>query len=90
MIGESAIAILRRLIAPDRGDLSPAAAEAILHLGFADEDQSRLSELATKSNSGTLTQQEADEYDGYLEAADLISLWKSKARLSLKQHTSAA
>jgi len=40
-------------------------------------------ELAIKSNHRTLTPQEADEYDGYIAAADLLSLWHSKARLAL-------
>jgi len=49
-----------------------------------------MSELAAKSNEGTLTAVEAGEYDGYIAAADLISIWKSKARLSMRQHPSAA
>lgn len=49
-----------------------------------------MSELAAKSNSGILTPPEADEYDAYIAAADWLSLWKSKARLALKHHSSAA
>jgi hypothetical protein len=50
----------------------------------------RMGELASKCSDGTLTPEEASEYDGFIAAADLLSLWKSKARLSLKRHTSAA
>lgn len=49
-----------------------------------------MSELACKSNQGTLTPQEGEAYDAYIAVADLLSLWKSKARLALKHHPSAA
>lgn len=90
MLGDTAISILRRLIDSQEEDLSAAAAEAVLHFHSTDQDQTRLSELAEKSSGGVLSPSEAQEYDEYLEAADLISLWKSKARLSLKHQTSAA
>ena len=90
MQGETTIAILRRVIDFNHGDLSPALAEAVLKIQFAESDQSRLGELAVKCNQGNLTADEADEYDGYIAAADLLSLWKSKARSALKPHSSAA
>lgn len=90
MPGETPISILRRLIDPGQGDLSPAAAEAVLQIRFTDADQARVRELSDKCNQGTLTPQEAEEYDAYLAAADFLSLWKSKARLSLTRHPSAA
>ena len=90
MPGETTLSILRRLIDLNQGNLPPGAAEAVLQFRFSDSDQARLSELASKSNQGTLTSTEADEYDAYFATADLLSLWKSKARLSLKQHPSAA
>jgi len=90
MSGDTAISILRRLIDASEGELSTAAAEAVLHIGFAESDQTRIGELAGKSNAGTLSTAEAEEYDGYISAADLLSLWKSKARQSLKRQPSAA
>lgn len=90
MSGELALSILRRLIEPQPGHtLSQAAAEAVLHLQLAEADQTRMSELAAKSNEGTLTPAEADEYDAYIAAADWLSLWKSHARLLLKHHRPA-
>ena len=88
MAGDVALSILRRLI--EAGDLAPGAAEAVLRLRLPDQDQARIDELAAKSNQGTLSGEEADEYNGYIAAADLLSLWKSKARLALKHHPSAA
>ena len=90
MRSDLALSILRRLVETGQEKLSPAAAEAVLHFQFSDADHAKMSELASKSNQGTLTAEEAEEYDGYIAVADLLSLWKSKARLALKQHTSAA
>ena len=90
MAGETTISILQRMFDSVGTDLPPAAAEAVLRFSFADSDQSRMTELADKSNRRTLTPPEAEEYDGYIAAADLLSLWKSKARLSLNHRPSAA
>lgn len=84
MTGETALSIFRRLIESDPGHLSRGAAEAILGLHFPQADQARVEQLAVKNNQGILTAAEAEEYDGYIAAADVLSLWKSKGRLSLK------
>jgi hypothetical protein len=90
MLGETAITILRRLIDSGQEKLSAQAAEAILQIRFGETDESRLQELAEKSNLGTLTTAEADEYDAYIVAGDLLSFWKTKARISLNRSPSAA
>ena len=90
MRGETVLAIIRRLIDFNQGELSPVLAQAVLQIHFAESDQNRMRELAAKCNEGQLAADEADEYDGYIAAADLLSLWQSKARLALKPHTSAA
>jgi hypothetical protein len=90
MSGDTVISIFRRLIDATGGDLPAAAAEAVLQIRLADNDQARIGDLAAKSTEGTLTPAEAEEYDGYIAAADVLSLWKSKARLSLKRQPSAA
>lgn len=90
MSGDTVISILRRLIDADKTELPVAVAEALLNIHFTEADEARLSELASRSTTGMLTTEEAQEYDGYIAAADLLSLWKSKARLSLKRQPSAA
>ena len=82
--------ILQRLLESGQDDLSPAIAEAILRLDFSIADHSRIAALAELSNFGNLSKADAAEYDAYIAAADFLSLWKSKARLSLKRHNSAA
>ena len=42
----SEVAIVGRLIKPDRGDFSPEAAREPLSLRFGDEDQARMRELS--------------------------------------------
>jgi hypothetical protein len=86
MIGENSFSILRRLIDSGHEQLSPGAAEAVLHIRFSDTDQARVQELAAKSNRGSLSAEEADEYEAYISAADLLSLWQSKARMSLTKN----
>ncbi len=83
MRGDSLLPILKRLIDPEQGSLPPSAAEAILKLEFPDADRARTAELAIRSNRGTLTPPDADEYDDYILAADVLSIWKFKARISL-------
>jgi hypothetical protein len=88
MQGENTIAILRRLIDAGTGSINPATAKAILDFHLSDADQSRMDELAAKNTVGSLTPAELDEYDAYIAAADLLSLWKSQARLALR-HSAA-
>lgn len=90
MVGDTIVSILQRLIDAGQGSLSPEAARSILQIRFNDADQARVSELAARSNGGTLSAEEAAEYDSYLAADDVLSLWQSKARRSLKNQPSAA
>ena len=88
MSGDTVITILQRLLDATESKLPVGAAQAVLQIRFSDEDQARIAALAANSNEGALTPDEAKEYESYI-AADLLSLWKSKARLSLKQQPSA-
>jgi len=83
MQGETFRSILERLFDGEAG-IPRAIAEAVLELQLAESDQTRMGELAAKSNYGTLSLGEAEEYDNYIAAADLLSLWKAKARLTIK------
>jgi hypothetical protein len=53
------------------------------------EFQSRLDELADKANDGSLSADEAREYDTYIELIDFIALMRLKARafVSSSSHT---
>jgi hypothetical protein len=49
--------------------------------GFTERDHSRMQDLAEKSQAGTLTGDEAREFDSYLHIGNLLSAMQSKARL---------
>ena len=46
----------------------------------------RLQYLRDKANEGELTQEERNEYEAFIEANDLLTLLKDKARSVLQQH----
>jgi hypothetical protein len=85
MSGESSISIIRRFVESCNDGISPRVAEAILELDFVPSDHARMDELGAKSNRGELTAEEAKDYDAYIEAADLLAFWQSKARLCLRR-----
>lgn len=82
--------IFSRVIDPSNPTLTPAAARALLELGYSQADHQRMAELAEKSNQGTLTTEERDELEGYVFVGDVLAMLKSKARISLKKHSPAA
>ena len=78
-------AILSRIIGPEKPDLPPEAAEAVLSLRFEQADLDRMNELAANARAGTVRAEEQDEIDSYERIGHFLSLLKSKARLSLRQ-----
>ncbi len=82
--GTSEVAIFSRVLQPDDATLPVAAARAILTLAFTQADKERMRELAAKARAGTLTPDEDDETTNYERVGHILSLWKLKARRSLK------
>jgi hypothetical protein len=76
-------AIWARLIESQPEELTPEAAKYLLGLGFTENDQARLQELADRSQDGTLSEDEGREFDSYLHIGNLLSVMQSKARLVL-------
>lgn len=77
-------AIWERIFEPPERDFTPEAARWILSLDFPRRDHERMTELAAKSNAGTLTPSEHTEYENYVHVGQLLTLLQAKARLSLK------
>ena len=90
MIGEIETDIIGRVIDPSNPNLTLAAAQGLLSLGYSEADHARMSELAAKSNQGTLTPTERRELESYVFVGDLLSMLKSKARVSMQKHSPAA
>ncbi|MGA8349078.1 MAG: hypothetical protein WB773_14925 [Isosphaeraceae bacterium] len=74
------IIALDRMLDPLSGCLNVEAAERIVALRIDPDIQSRIEELAGRSNEGRLTEDERAEYDSYVEGAEILSLIKLKAR----------
>jgi hypothetical protein len=85
MTTNTSAAILNRLIDPETADLSPEAAESILRLDFREADHARMAELSSKAQEGALTADEREELQEYIRVADLLAVFQSKARRSLKR-----
>jgi hypothetical protein len=82
---ERASAIWSRMVKPERGDLAPEAARAILKLDFAPEDHRRVDELSARAEKGDLTPRERTELEEYIRVDHVLAVPRSKARQSLRQ-----
>lgn len=71
---------LDRYCEPVTAALTPQVAQAIVELRPDPKIVTRVEELGRKSNDGTLTEEERDEYRRYVDAGDLVSVLKAKAR----------
>jgi hypothetical protein len=78
-------AILARSLNPDRDDLSPEVAKALLHIGLEPEDLDKLHMLVTKNRDDALTPTEKADLESYLRVSLFFDLVHSKARRSLKK-----
>jgi hypothetical protein len=76
----SETAIFGRLIKTDDGDLSRDLARYVLTLGFGEEDQTRMRDLAERNQQGALSPEESEELQNYVKAGHLLALLHSKAR----------
>jgi hypothetical protein len=77
-------AIWRRLVEGDQLCFTPAAAKAILAVGFAPADQERMRQLMARSKEGNLTAEEQAEIDAFSQVGSVLGILKSKARQSLE------
>src|SRR5271157_1644635 len=80
----SELVIFARLIRADGSSLSRELARYILTLGFDDEDQKKMTDLAERNQAGFLSGEEKAELDHFVKAGHLLALLHSKARMALK------
>jgi len=71
---------LDRLLDPFAKCLTPDVARRFVELRADPETQARIDELAAKANEGNLSPAERIEYEGYVEAIDVVSVLQAKAR----------
>ena len=75
--------ILTRVVRPERADLSPAAAEAIMKMGFDAETTKIVQQLLRKNNRGGISAEDRVDLEKYLRVGQLLDLLQAKARQSL-------
>jgi hypothetical protein len=71
---------LDRLLDPIAECLTPDVARRIADLGLDDHTKARLEELRTKANEGSLSSGDRVEYEEIIDALDLISILRAKAK----------
>lgn len=76
---------LDKYLDPVSDALSRQAAQKISELKPDAEVVRRVQELAEKSDAGSITNEERDEYRALADAGTLVSLLKAKARRVLKR-----
>ncbi len=88
MVANNDNAILARLVNPQDGRFSAAAAGELLAITFRQEDVDRMNELAESARDGPLTADHRVEMESYNRIAHFLALVHSKARLTLKSYGS--
>lgn len=76
----NAVQLLDRILDPVTATFTPEVARRIVALKADTEMQSRIDELATKSNDGSLSDEERAEYKSYVDVIDLISVLQAKSQ----------
>lgn len=69
---------------PLASSLNREAAQSILEIRIDPEVQARVAFLAERANEGELSPEERDEYLSYIEAADVLAIFKLKAKRHLE------
>jgi len=77
--------IWARLMQSQRDDPSQEVARYLLSIGFGQRDRDRMRQLAERSESGELTDEERAEFDSYLHIGNLLAVMQSRARVALRQ-----
>lgn len=83
-VDTSEVAILSRVLEPDKPSLSPQAARDILAFDFSPDDKDCMRQLSAKARAGTLTPEERAVIDNYERVGHLLNIMQSKARRFLK------
>lgn len=77
--------VLDRLLDAFAECLTAEAAKRIVAFRADPRTQARIDELGDKNTAGRLSEEEANEYDTYIQAIDFITVLQAKARTLLEQ-----
>ena len=81
----SEVAIFGRILSNGKGEMASDLAHYVLTLGFSDEDQARMKDLAQRNQAGALSAEEHEELMHFVGAGHLLALLHAKARKALQQ-----
>jgi hypothetical protein len=84
----SEAALFGRILTNGQGGMNPELARYVLTLGFDEEDQARMKNLAERNQEGVLSAEEQEELRSFVRAGHLLALLHSKARKALKPRNS--
>ncbi len=76
---------LDRLLEPVARCLPADVARKVVQLRVDSQTQDRIDELAAKANEGTLSLSERQEYEDFIEAIDVVSIFQAKLRKMLAE-----
>ena len=79
----SATALVDQLLDPFAQCLDAESAKRVIEFGIAPAVQQRVNALAERANDGALTDDERNDYEALITAADFIAILKLKARRRL-------
>lgn len=71
---------LDRILEPVARCFTPDVARRLVEIRPDPATQARIDQLADKASQGSLSASEQSEYQGYIEAIDLVSILQAKAR----------
>lgn len=77
------IALFGRLLSNGRAEMSADLAAYVLNLGFDEQDQARMADLAERNQAGALSAEEQQELTSFVRAGHLLALLQSRARQAL-------
>lgn len=84
-----ATAAWKKLSQINERDMTPAVARLFLSLNFGPKVDRRVQRLSAKSQRGELSPKEAAELFQWVEANDLLSLLRLRARRAMQRHEAA-
>jgi hypothetical protein len=76
---------LAKILDPVVECFTPEVAKRVAELHADPAVQARIDELAEKCNEGTMTREEMAEYEGYIQAMDVVAVLQKTARALLVQ-----
>ena len=87
--GSSESEILKRLLWRGGSEMSRSLARHLLTLGFSEEDQARMRDLAERNQQNTLSEVEHEELMCFVDAGHVLALLHANARKLLRKKTAS-